>query len=73
MKVLLFCNKGFETMEFAPFVDVMGWATNDYHYDIEVITCLLITFQILQLYVNLRRQSITKEIKLTTKFIFSGL
>lgn len=39
MKVLLFCNKGFETMEFAPFVDVMGWARNDYHYDIEVITC----------------------------------
>ena len=24
MKVLLFCCKGFETMEFAPFVDVMG-------------------------------------------------
>lgn len=39
MKVLLFCNKGFETMEFAPFVDVMGWARNDYHCDIEVITC----------------------------------
>lgn len=39
MKVLLFCNKGFETMEFAPFVDVMGWARNDYHYDIDVITC----------------------------------
>ena len=30
MKVLLFCCKGFETMEFAPFVDVMGWARNDY-------------------------------------------
>ena len=28
MKVLLFCCKGFETMEFAPFVDVMGWAGN---------------------------------------------
>ena len=39
MKVLLFCNKGFEMMEFAPFVDVMGWAKNDYHYDVEVITC----------------------------------
>lgn len=39
MKVLLFCNKGFETMEFAPFIDVMGWARNDYHYDIDVITC----------------------------------
>lgn len=39
MKVLLFCNKGFETMEFAPFVDVFGWAGNDYLYDIDVITC----------------------------------
>jgi len=39
MKVLLLCCKGFETMEFAPFVDVMGWARNDYHYDVEVITC----------------------------------
>lgn len=39
MKVLLFCNKGFETMEFAPFVDVFGWARNDFHYDIDVVTC----------------------------------
>lgn len=39
MKVLLFCNKGFETMEFAPFVDVFGWARNDFHYDVEVTTC----------------------------------
>ena len=38
MKVLLFCCKGFETMEFAPFVDVMGWARNDYGMGIEVIT-----------------------------------
>ena len=30
MKILLFCNKGFETMEFAPFVDVFGWARNDF-------------------------------------------
>ena len=39
MKILLFCNKGFETMEFAPFVDIFGWAKNDYHYDLELITC----------------------------------
>lgn len=39
MKILLFCNKGFETMEFAPFVDVFGWARNDFHYDIDVVTC----------------------------------
>lgn len=39
MKILLFCNKGFETMEFAPFVDIFGWARNDYHYNVEVTTC----------------------------------
>ncbi len=38
MKVLLFCCKGFETMEFAPFVDVMGWARNDYDMALEVVT-----------------------------------
>lgn len=39
MKTLLFLAKGFETMEFSVFVDVMGWARNDYGYDVEVITC----------------------------------
>lgn len=39
MKILLFCAKGFETMEFSVFVDVMGWARNDYNYDIQVETC----------------------------------
>lgn len=39
MKVLLFCNIGFEMMEFAPFVDVFGWAKNDFGCDIEVVTC----------------------------------
>ncbi|ATW26579.1 DJ-1/PfpI family protein [Candidatus Formimonas warabiya] len=39
MKVLLFLAKGFETMEFSVFVDILGWARNDYHYDIDVITC----------------------------------
>ena len=39
MKVLVFLAKGFETMEFAPFIDIMGWARNDYGYDVEVITC----------------------------------
>ena len=38
-KILLFCCKGFETMEFAPFVDVFGWARNDYQYGIDVVTC----------------------------------
>lgn len=39
MKILLFLAKGFETMEASVFVDVMGWARNDYHYDVDVITC----------------------------------
>jgi protein deglycase len=39
MKTLLFLAKGFETMEFSVFVDVMGWARNDYHYDTQIVTC----------------------------------
>lgn len=39
MKVLLFLAKGFETMESSVFIDVLGWARNDYHYDIDVVTC----------------------------------
>lgn len=39
MKILLFLAKGFETMEFSAFVDVMGWARNDYGYDMQVSTC----------------------------------
>ena len=39
MKILLLCAKGFETMEFSVFIDVMGWARNDYGYPVEVITC----------------------------------
>ena len=39
MKILLLLAKGFETMEFSPFVDVMGWAKNSYNYDINVVTC----------------------------------
>lgn len=39
MKTLLFALKGFETMEFSAFVDVLGWARNDYGYDVPVVTC----------------------------------
>ena len=39
MKILVLLAKGVEMMEFAPFVDVMGWGRNDYGYDIEVVTC----------------------------------
>lgn len=39
MKILVFLAKGFETMEFSVFVDVMGWARNDYGCDIDVVTC----------------------------------
>lgn len=39
MNILLFCLKGFETMEFSPFVDIAGWARNDFSCDVEVTTC----------------------------------
>lgn len=39
MRVLVFCAKGFETMEFSVFIDVLGWARNDYGYPIYVDTC----------------------------------
>lgn len=39
MKVLLLLAKGFETMEFSVFVDVLGWSRNDYGIDITVDTC----------------------------------
>ncbi len=39
MKTLLFLAKGFETMEFSVFVDVMGWARDDYGCDTQIITC----------------------------------
>lgn len=38
MKILLFLAKGFETMEFNVFVDIFGWARNDYGYPIDVET-----------------------------------
>lgn len=39
MKVLLLLAKGFETMEFSVFIDVLGWARNDYGIDITTETC----------------------------------
>lgn len=39
MKILVLLAKGFETMEFSVFVDIMGWARNDYKYDVDVVTC----------------------------------
>lgn len=39
MKVLLFCAKGFETMEFSVFVDIFGWARNDHGCPVDVVTC----------------------------------
>lgn len=38
MKTLLFCAKGFETIEFSAFIDVLGWARNDYGYPVDVET-----------------------------------
>ncbi len=39
MKILLLCAKGFEMMEFSVFIDVMGWAGNDYGFPVTVETC----------------------------------
>lgn len=39
MKILVFCAKGFETIEFSAFIDVMGWARNDFQCSVEVDTC----------------------------------
>lgn len=39
MKLLLLCPKAFETMEFSVFIDVMGWARDDFGCDIAVHTC----------------------------------
>lgn len=39
VRVLVFCAKGFEMMEFSVFIDIMGWARNDYHYPVYVDTC----------------------------------
>lgn len=39
MKILVFCAKGFETIEFSVFIDVMGWARNDYDCPVYVDTC----------------------------------
>jgi 4-methyl-5(b-hydroxyethyl)-thiazole monophosphate biosynthesis len=38
-KVLVFLAKAFETMEFCPFIDVLGWARVDYGHDVLVDTC----------------------------------
>lgn len=37
--VLVFLAKGFETMEFSVFIDVLGWARNDYGHRLFVDTC----------------------------------
>lgn len=39
MKTLILLAKGFEMMEFSPFIDIMGWAKNDFGYDTHTVTC----------------------------------
>jgi protein deglycase len=39
MKTVVFCARGFETIEFSAFIDVLGWARNDYGYPVDVETC----------------------------------
>ncbi|HOS84000.1 MAG TPA: DJ-1/PfpI family protein [Bacteroidales bacterium] len=38
-KILVFIPKAFETMEFSAFIDVLGWARNDYGHALYVETC----------------------------------
>ena len=38
-KTLLILAEGFETMEFSVFVDVLGWARNDFDYQLPLETC----------------------------------
>ena len=38
-KILLLCLNAFETMEFSPFVDVFGWAHDDFNCDIAIDIC----------------------------------
>lgn len=39
MKLLVFIAKGFETIEFSAFIDVMGWAKTDFDCKVDVLTC----------------------------------
>lgn len=39
MRILLLCLNAFETMEASPFIDVFGWARNDFDCNIDVVTC----------------------------------
>lgn len=39
MKVLVLCLHAFEMMEVSPFIDVFGWAHDEFGHDIEVVTC----------------------------------
>lgn len=39
MRLLVFLAKGFETIEFSAFIDVMGWAKTDFGCDIETVIC----------------------------------
>ena len=38
MKLLVFLAKGFETIEFSAFIDVMGCAKTDFDCKIDVVT-----------------------------------
>jgi protein deglycase len=38
-KVVVFLPKAFEMMEFSVFIDVLGWARNDYGHNLLVDTC----------------------------------
>ena len=39
MKILVLCLHAFEMLEFSPFIDVFGWARDDFGCDINVESC----------------------------------
>ena len=39
MKILLLCLNAFEMMEASPFIDIFGWARDDFKCNIEVVLC----------------------------------
>ena len=39
MRILVFLAKGFETIEFSAFIDVMGWAKTDFNCKVDIVTC----------------------------------
>ena len=68
MKVLIFCAKGFETMEFSVFIGVFGWARNDYAYPVEVETCGFHNQQLAELGATILNERIVVDDNIITSY-----